>query len=252
MEAHPSKKKWRDLRRFMTDRRVLTEMHHLFWRGPFANEGERDEGWMCREHAFFTASLAALAGHRAHIHWGRLALIGPTADASTGLLRINKHSWATVEGCGMFDLSLNLAPGGSPSWLQWPSHCIAGSRFYPRVEVELRFYHSGEQQRWEEALYEERSSSFAALYFGENYDPLDIRLVEHAVDVINSPLTDDLRELAKFDSEIYGKGIRHVWEVANRRKRSLAHLDQMQSWEAIASEPGGANRWLIARLETDD
>jgi hypothetical protein len=118
------------LRRFLTDRRVLGELHHLFWRAPFTNHGNRDEGWMCREHAFFTASLAALLGQRSVMVWGRLALVGETESGGSGMMRIDTHAWSAVEGIGFFDLSLNLRTGGGPGWARWPGSCLAGSAFF--------------------------------------------------------------------------------------------------------------------------
>jgi hypothetical protein len=118
-----ARKQWRELRRFLTDRRVLAELHHLLWREPFTNSGNRDEGWMCRDHSFFTASLAALLGHQSTMMWGRLVLVGTTVDGHVGMLRVDTHSWTGVEG--YFDLSLNIELGSGPGWARWPACCLA-------------------------------------------------------------------------------------------------------------------------------
>ena len=187
-----TRKEWRELRRFLTDRRVLAELHHLFWRAPFTNSGTRDEGWMCREHSFFTASLAALLGYRSVMVWGRLALTGNTLAGDIGMLRVNTHSWSGVEGIGFFDLSLNLENAG-PRWACWPSSCLAGSTFYPHPMVRFRLYTESEHLMWEQNATEAlKTSGFSALYLGERYEDLSTWVVERAVDVINSPLTDEL------------------------------------------------------------
>jgi hypothetical protein len=123
-----ARKEWRELRRFLTDRRVLAELHHLLWRAPFTNSGKRDEGCMCREHSFFSASLAALLGYQSVMVWGGLALIGVTLESRTAMLRVDTHCWTGVEGIGFFDLSLKLEAGDGPGWARWPSSCLAGSK----------------------------------------------------------------------------------------------------------------------------
>jgi hypothetical protein len=217
-----ARKERRELRPFLTDRRVLAELHHLLWREPFMNSGNRDEGWMCREHSFFTASLAALLGHQCIMIWGRLVLVGTVVDGHVGMLRIDTHSWTGVEMMGLFDLSLNLELGRGPGWARWPACCLAGSAFYPHPVVSLQFFKENERLVWEQTAAKViQTPGFAALYLGERYDDLSAWVVEQAVDVINSPLTDELRRLPCFNSEIYAKGVRHIWEVSHHRKRSL-------------------------------
>jgi hypothetical protein len=148
--AAPRRKDWRELRRFLTDRRVLGELHHLFWRAPFTNNGNRDEGWMCREHAFFTACLAALLGQRSVMVWGRLALVGETESGGTSMLRVDTHAWSAVEGIGFFDPSLDLRTGRGPGWARWPGSCLAGSAFFPNpAAVAFELYSADERLKWE-------------------------------------------------------------------------------------------------------
>jgi len=206
------------------------------------NDNQLDMGWMCREHAFFTACLAALQGYTSAMIWGRLALIGEGAGGGTGSVRVDTHGWAAVERIGHFDMSLNLEPSHHMEWKRWPSHCVAASMFYPNPKVEFR--HFQDRNLWEQKITNDSATGFSALYLGETYEDLNVSLVKEATNYINSPLTDELRHLPGFDSEIYAKGVRHVWEVANHRRRSLTSVDQKQAWIEIAAGLAGANDWL--------
>jgi len=248
-----ARKQWQELRRFLTDRRVLAELHHLLWRAPFTNGGKRDEGWMCRDHSFFIASLAALLGHQSTIIWGQLALVGATSDGRMGMLRIDTHSWTGVQRIGFFDVSLNPELGKGPGWARWPARCLAGSAFYPHPVVSFQFFTDSERLVWEQNTTKAlKTAGFAALYLGERYEDLSAWVVEQAIDIINSPLTDELRSLPGFDSEIYAKAVHHVWEVAHRRKRSLTEVNQTQAWTEIASTALEANRWLVSAAHLPD
>lgn len=88
------------LRKVLTDKRFLSELHHLLWRPHFDNHGKRDEGWMCRDHAFLVAGIGALCGYCAALCWGKVALVGPTSNGSAGLLSVDEHAWAGFEGVG--------------------------------------------------------------------------------------------------------------------------------------------------------
>jgi hypothetical protein len=220
------------------------------------NGDVRDMGWMCREHAFLTASLAALSGYPSAIMEGRLALKGETTTGAIGLLRIDTHAWCGVEGIGIFDLSLNLSPSRELDWKPWPGKSLVASKFYPKPEVTFTYRLQEEKMIWELDQKPDKardSVNFSASYLGETYVDLTEELVGKAVSFIHSPLTDDLKCLPNFDDEIYAKGARHLWNLCHHRCRSLSDLNQIEAWHSIASSARGANSWLAgtAKLAHD-
>jgi len=95
-------------------------------------------------------------------------------------------------------------------------------------------------------------TGFFACYHGGEFAALPADCVSAAPSYINSPLTDDLKTLPRYSSEIYAKAIRHCWNVLNSRARPLAQLSQMNAWQMgawriISDLEGRAVEWLVRR-----
>lgn len=247
-----SGQKAKKLKGALTDKRLVRETHALLWREPFMNEGQRDEGWMCREHALITAGVGALLGYKPAVAWGSLALIGQVADGSSALLYVGEHSWCMFDGAGFFDLSLDLSPGKGPGWGVWPGHLLAGDGFYPGKKIEFRCFSADQSQRFSAAIESAKQKAtaerglFSAYYHGEEVAWLAADYIADAPSFINSPLTDELKELPSFTPEIYAKAIKHCWNVLNHRTRSLAELPQREAWKIISESEHGALEWLVS------
>lgn len=236
----------RRLRALLTDERVVAEMHHLFWIEGLDNAGQRDEGYSCREHAIAAACIAALAGYKAAISWGSVALIGPAPPPSPiGLLYIREHSWAMAEGAGHFDLSLKLRRGDGLGWTStWPASKLAGREFAPRGRVAVSM--TADENEHAKAIKLGQAQALAgrnvyhALYLGREYEYLTRRMIGEADRVTNSPFTARLRTTPGFDTEIFAKAALHLWGVANRHRRPLKSLSKEEAWAEIAALPSGA------------
>lgn len=238
------------LTKMLTHNRIRGELRHLLCRPPFLNMGISDPGWMCREHAFLVAALSALLGFKSVMCWGSLCLVGKDENGEGNSFQISQHSWAMVEGAGLYDLSVNTRPIAGPEWVQWPEGCFVEWNYHPHHSVRLEYFSSGENVKWTRAIDQNLSSrSLAGIYLGSTYDDFDRNLIEIAIDAINSPLTDDLKKLVDFDSEIYAKAVQHLWELSKLRTRSLHNLSQIDSWRQISRRPRGANNWLHHEIE---
>jgi hypothetical protein len=91
------------------------------------------------------------------------------------------------------------------------------------------------------------------LYFGSSIELLSKRYLKGALEFINSPLSDDLRQLD--DLEIYSKAVRHLWGILNRRRNcfSVKGISQANAWKEISEMENGATEWIAreASLPSD-
>jgi len=246
-----TKHQYKQLRQHLIDRRLTDEMHHLFWSAPFDNNGRRDEGWHCREHAMATAVVASLLGHTAILCWGRLALIGMT-NRGRALLDISTHSWAMIEGFGIADLSLNLGERSEAGWLRWPASCAVGNDFFPPKKVQYSYFTQEQREQFQQSVARATSqqdsgaTTWHAIYFGERWAPLSKQLLQEAPRIINSPLTDELRAMCAED-HFYPKAFVHCWAVLNRQTRPLTSISKMAAWSAIVQMDIDALGWIVRR-----
>ena len=225
------------LKKLLVDRRLRAEMSHLFRCAPFKNGDKRDEGWMCRDHSFVIACIAALRGFVPHICWGKMFLTGH--DFHTGGIRqiqISEHSWNDVDNFGFVDMSINLDNSEENGWQGWSSKCMLQSKLYPCVDESFRYFVSGQYSDFcaaSDASIANRKKTIA--YYGEKIAILATDYAEGSVGYINSPLTDELKELSEFNDEIYMRAAWHVWLVSNRRARPLTSIPKPEAWAFIAS-----------------
>jgi hypothetical protein len=224
----------------------INEAHFLFWRPPFKNKrNEIDGGWMCREHALVAASFGALLGFSSSLMWGKVALIGYVEGPPEERLGhiVDIHSWAGFENAGVCDLSLNLNEIYGRRWKAWPIKVLT-MQDHPRVNVRVYPYEASKQ--WEGAITEAgKGSGFHIIYLGDRMEPLSARYIQEALDHINSPLSDELRNLN--DSEIYSKAVRHLWGVYHRRRKcmSISGISQSDAWKELSRMEPGASDWLV-------
>ncbi len=230
------------LKRALSQPRLVNEVHFLCWRPPFKNGSHLDAGWMCREHALIAASLGALMGFSAHLAWGKVALVGDVEGQSVRqIMKTDPHSWAMFESVGICDLSLNLVEAPGIRWKPWPISVLAMGH----PQLHLAMYGHDESEKWERAIdAASHTGGFHIVYLGGSIEPLSVRYLKGALEHINSPLSDELRNLG--DIEIYSKAVRHLWEVHNRRRNclSISGISQSDAWKRLSTMASGATEWI--------
>jgi hypothetical protein len=252
--GRPNRGSERLLRQALTQSRVVNELHFLLWRPRFQNGDHWDAGWMCREHALMTAGLGALLGFRAYLAWGKLALVGDEEGVSAKRMMSvsDPHSWTMFEGIGVYDLSLNLTQAAEIKWKPWPTTVLAGPSSTTAICFQLFTYDKSDD--WERTKVSAlQTDGFHMLYFGSSIELLSKRYLKGALEFINSPLSDDLRQVD--DLEIYSKAVRHLWGILNRRRNcfSVKGISQANAWKEISEMENGATEWIAreASLPSD-
>ena len=200
---------------------------------------------MCREHALMTAGLGALLGFRAYLAWGKLALVGDEEGVSAKRMMSvsDPHSWTMFEGIGVYDLSLNLTQAAEIKWKPWPTTVLAGPSSTTAICFQLFTYDKSDD--WERTKVSAlQTDGFHMLYFGSSIEWLSKRYLKGALEFINSPLSDDLRQLD--DLEICSKAVRHLWGILNRRRNcfSVKGISQANAWKEISEMENGATEWI--------
>lgn len=232
----------KDLPNFLTREDFLHELHHLLWIKPLVNNGIKDDGWNCRDHAYIVAGIAQVLGFKASIIYGKAAFIHGSYGAIAGMGRdLKMHSWAAVDGAGFYDLSVRLSwIEDFPEWKDWETAGLAGNGFLPsgRVVFKMTLNEYDFQNAMNAATHLEGVNS--AIYWGGSFSELTASDIENAPKKCNSPLTDKLRATFGERQDLYAKAILHLVEYLQGKIESVVKLPQMEAWEKIASRPGDA------------
>lgn len=224
----------------LTSTAFLDELHHLAWIEPGENQGQWDEGWNCRDHAWLAGVVVQLFKLTAAVVYGQATFVqGANGDEPPVGLSQDPHAWLGIEGLGMMDLSPNLTRSNVASWRPWPLKCIAMNRCVP----DGIFHHATSpadfKQRVAAATH---SPTRQAIYHGQGFDQIDFDFVNKPFEFVNSPLSVQLSK--RFDSTVYAKAAIHLFRVLREENKSLQHLPQQEAWEAISQQPGNAIVWL--------
>ncbi|GAA6159200.1 hypothetical protein NBRC116589_13740 [Ruegeria sp. HU-ET01832] len=238
----------KSLKKALLDRRLRAELDCLLRVRPFMNEGKRDEGWMCREHSLIVACIAALKGFVPHICWGKMFVTG--ADYETGELkhlRVDTHSWNAIDDFGFLDLSISLKNGEHSGWRNWKANCMLQNKLYPQDNADFFYFVSHDRARFEHAAtLSIQTKKPTIAYLGEEIAILASDYLRGSTKYVNSPLTDELKSLPKFDETIYLKAAWHVWLVLNRKTKPLQGVSRLEAWSHISENYEGADARLLS------
>ena len=227
----------------------LRELHHLLWIDPFENQGTFDTGWSCRDHAFIVGCLLGCVGKKVRLTHGKNMFIqGPDAgrppvgigqeSTAAGL-----HTWLKSDAGKIIDLSPRLDLDIPPLWRGTAFTGIVDGQLFPRGHGEVRAFTT--RFRYDQSIAEatHRQCTTTALYLEQAKTALSPAVVKEAVDFINSPLTDRLRQLE--DIEIYPKCVLHLLGFVGGSYQSLAHLPQHEAWAFLSEEMSEATDQLL-------
>jgi hypothetical protein len=165
----------------------LDEIHHLLWIEPTDNRGSWDEGWNCRDHALLSGIVAQLLKLTATVIHGEATYVqGPSGEAPPVGISQAIHAWLGIDGLGFMDLSPRLTRCREPLWRSWPLQCIVMSRCLPEGIFEMATSQEEYEGRVAAAT---NSPSRHAIYFGHEYNAVDLKCVSKAFDVVDSPLS---------------------------------------------------------------
>ena len=124
----------------------LRELHHLLWIEPQLNNGQRDEGWNCRDHALIVAGVAQMLGFTASVIHGRATFVQGPRQTPTLWASASPHSWVGVEGAKQSDLSIRLrAVEQFPSWRDWEVSAMVADWFLPADRARIVHVDSPEE-----------------------------------------------------------------------------------------------------------
>jgi hypothetical protein len=228
----------------VTTDKFLAELHHLLWTEPFDNEGNRDEGWNCRDHAFITGLVLQLLKQRCAVMYGKAYFIqGPTTEQPGIGLEQKIHAWLGLDGQGFMNLSPRLTRCSNSLWRPWGLKYIARNTCSPDGTFEFARSEDDYAQRFERAA--EQADTRTAIYCGKGYDNIDREFAENAFKFIDSPLTKRLSE--KYADDLYLKGAIHLFKLVRGDTKSLQQRSQDDAWEEIARLPGSPLDWIIVK-----
>ncbi len=224
----------------LTTSGFLDEIHHLLWIEPGDNRGTWDEGWNCRDHALLSGVVCQLLKMTVSIIYGQATFVqGPITDAPPVGLCQNPHAWLGIDGLGFLDLSPNLTRCREALWRSWPLQCIAMSRCRP----DGVFSHATSDGEYAHKVNTATHlPGRNAIYFGQEYNNIDMAFVEKPFEFANSPLS--VRLSKRYDSAIYAKAAIHLFKMLNGENKSLRHLLQDDAWATISRQPGNPVNWL--------
>jgi len=230
----------RDVLNKLTTPTFLDEIHHLLWIEPVDNRGDWDEGWNCRDHALLCGIVAQLLKLTATVIYGKATFVqGPSEEAPPVGLCQTTHAWVGLDGLGFMDLSPRLTRCRDPLWRSWPLQCIAMSRCLPDGIFEMAKSEEDYERRVAAATH---LPGRHAIYFGHEYNAVDLGCVSKAFDVVNSPLSVTLSR--KYDATIYPKAAIHLFKLFGNRRAKGTHIgaEKGPTWKGEVV-PGGGGGW---------
>jgi hypothetical protein len=236
---------------FLRDKRFLAELHRLLWIEPFENCGTFDPGWSCREHALLVACVIRANGESVRIAHGKNMFVqgadGPCRPMGFGQKRDagSGHTWLKSNSDKVIDLSPRLAAAGVTGWRSVECSGIVKGEWLPTGHSNVVTCDSGEEYDEAIALASRHDGVNTAIYWEQTEECLTASLLGKALELVNSPLTDELRKFR--DVEIYSKAALHLIEIAAGSGRPLAGVAQRKAWKFIAALSNDATDRLIAR-----
>lgn len=249
MKTYSTTKISKNLKKLLTNKKLQNEVAFLLRRSPFINNGDQDEGYMCRDHSFVLSCLGSIFGVPSGICWGEVLLTGKEYNSERiHQKHVKPHSWSFFDHFGFFDLSIDYSSNELTKWDNiWSIKYLMGNKMYPTIkDTYFKYYLPEEKSTWlsefSKSLYRENPS---VIYFGETFEDLSPQFIEKSVDRINSPLTDELKSLPEYNPEIYCKAVLFLFDFINFKQKSLSSLDQHDAWDYISKKYPDATTRVI-------
>ena len=231
------------------DDSLLSELHHFLWIEPFENKGVFDSGWSCRDHAFVVGCLLRAAGKEVRLAHGKnMCIQGPNgSNAPIGIGQqaheVTGHTWLKSDTGRIIDLSPRLDMGLPPAWRPIAFTGIVDGVWQPADQGIVAGFTTPFQYRQAIAKATHREKENAALYLEQTKATFSVAIVTDAVEYINSPLTDRLRQFQ--DPEIYSKCVLHLRGFIDGARESLVELPQLEAWKRVSEQAAGATAVLL-------
>jgi hypothetical protein len=224
--------------------RFRRELNRSLWLEPFTNRGVFDAGWSCRDHAWVCSLLACANGFEAVVVHGKLVIVAQSSRTGQRVgYQVLTHSWSAIAAVGFCDLSLKtdfVLPDGDGTLPLGP---VVQNNILPQAYGDTYFADNesdGHRAVTESIGYGKRVT---LVYSGKEYDTLLEEYVTRAVDLINSPLTDQLR--VQFDSSIYAKLVLHLDGLIHGSRHPIVARTRDEFWKALATSFDNANEQLL-------
>jgi hypothetical protein len=233
----------------LQDDRFLEELHHLLWMEACENKGMFDAGWSCRDHAFVVGALLKAVGEEVRlVHGKNIFIQGPAGSKPpVGIGQqdheMSGHSWLKSDTGKIIDLSPRLHSGLPSHWAPLGFTGIVHGVWQPEGEGSVAGFTTALRYRQAVAEATHRQGSNVALYLEQFKASFSVSIVTDAVEYINSPLTDRLRELQ--DPEIYSKCVLHLRGFIDGTRESLTELPQHEAWKYLSGQGAGATDELL-------
>lgn len=224
------------------------ELHKLLWLEPFFNQGVRDLGWNCRDHALIIGSLLELYDCKVQVVHGKACFVqGPTAERRPIALEQEMHTWLMTNEGRVVDLSPNLSSAVYPGWTTAPFTAIINSQWQPAAGGQFILSRSSVGYEEEISIGSNTEGAFRAVYLEARRQPFVPAMLSGAFAFVNSPLTDRLRK--RYDQSVYAKAVAHLAARLGGTVRSLAGVSQNKGWAIIAERPTSSVADLMARAQ---
>jgi hypothetical protein len=227
-----------DLIQLLTRSDFLHELHHLLWLPPAERRGHWDMGWNCRDHAFILGLVAALFGAESVLIQGRAMFIqGPVGEQPPKAIEQGVHAWLCLLPVDLIDVSVRLRECRvrQVDWPGWPTKVVSASGCVPPGSV--RFIHTARPEKYERetAIATHVEGGRTAVYLRES-NPLQFtnQRLFGAFSVCNSPMTELLMASFGPRPDLYARAALHLFDLLNGDTESLAEMEQLPAWEAIA------------------
>lgn len=229
---------------------VVSELHHLLWRPPHIGlNGQPDFGWQCRDHALILTCVINALGFNAALVYGAAAFVlGPSDGRNPTLIKLNEHAWVRlvtpdnrIHPNSNIDFSPNLKPGG-PEWSSVTFDGVFLDQCMPAGTFVTTGKNHFENVVSQAAL---QDGGFFAIYSGRSIGILGRTQLLDAFNIVNSPLTDQLR--GNFGPTLYLNAARHIHDLAKGRAEPLTHLEPTEAWQRISERSGDPVAWFTRR-----
>lgn len=220
--------------------RFLREIHHLLWIEPTLHGTTVDAGWNCRDHAWLTAIIARLLGHRPALVHGEACFVnaqgGPRGACR---FRQNPHTWIHVDGVGAVDLSVRPRFTVSGDEYRMTFKCLFAGDCLPRGRGRACVLENPDLYA---SVVESPSSigPVVAVYLLREAEEIHPGLLSRVAGWIRSPLAERLGARYGNPSDLYCALLLHLCAFLGRAATSLAGLAFDEAWSRIAKTRHGA------------
>lgn len=220
--------------------RFLREIHHVLWIEPTLLGTTVDAGWNCRDHAWLTAIIARLLGHRSALVHGEACFVNARGGPrGASRFRQNPHTWIHVDGVGAVDLSIRPQFTVAGDEYRMAFKCLFAGDCLPRGRGRACVLENPDLYA---SVVESPSSTgpVAAVYLLREAEEVHQGLLSRAAGWIRSPLAERLGARYGNPSDLYCALLLHLCDFLGRTATSLAGLSFDDAWSQLAKTRHGA------------